>query len=591
MAVNEVVIRVRAKDDASGPIGGIGRKITGALKLPAIAAAGAVLAIGVGAIKMAADFDKAFGEVTTLFDAPKDQVQALRTGVKNLAKEMGLDATEATKALYQAISAGVAPGNAIDFLRENAKLAIGGVTDLNTAVDLTTTVLNAFGLEQKELTSVSDAMFTAVRLGKTTIDELGAALFNVAPVAAQMGVSVDEVSAALAVMTAKGVPTSVATTQLRQAILALAAPTKRQAKELKELGLSFDADTIAAQGLAETFRQLIEAADGDDEVLRRLVGSTEALQAVLALGADDAKEFEAALAQMGQKSGATDAAFTKMNKTFDRQFQLLKAQLKGILLDIGEKVLPLLIDALERLNPWLQEKIPQAIEFMGAKWEEFQPKLEQFVAFMQESVIPVIQEIIAIVEQNWPKISAVIKLVMEEALRQVRLALNPVITLFEVVSALLRGEWGEAWRKLKEGVIEQMELMWRGVTLRLDLIKVVFGDVFRGIANNAIGAIETAMRTVIRTLARGAREAGELLNFLPGNPGQGIIDLADVVLNNPVSLPRVPGARPIPNPNVFPPIGGQGPGAIPITQNIFIEKFVSEGDPIEALQSLGIPTP
>ena len=189
MAANEVKILITADDKASGKISSIGGKLGGILKKGALAAGVAVAALGVSAIKMAADFETGFAEVTTLFDGTKQQIASLQEGVIDLSGEMGINAVDATKALYSAISAGVDPDNAVAFLAENAKFAIAGVTDLNTAVDLTTTVMNAWGLESDQLGRVQDVLFATVRGGKTTVDELAASMFHGAPRAAALRVT------------------------------------------------------------------------------------------------------------------------------------------------------------------------------------------------------------------------------------------------------------------------------------------------------------------------------------------------------------------------------------------------------------------
>ncbi|KKL71365.1 hypothetical protein LCGC14_2095650 [marine sediment metagenome] len=189
-----------------------------------------IVALGAGSLKMASDFETAFTEVTTLFDLSESQVKSLRSEVLELARSMGVDPVEAARAMYQAISAGVPAANVIGFLRENVKLAVGGVSDLETVVDLTTTVMNAWGKTTEDITDIQDSLFLAVRQGKTTIAELGQAYFQVAPVAAAFGFTVDETNATLATLALNGVPTSEALTQIRAAMLALGAPTIRQKK-------------------------------------------------------------------------------------------------------------------------------------------------------------------------------------------------------------------------------------------------------------------------------------------------------------------------------------------------------------------------
>lgn len=84
-----------------------------------------------------------------------------------------------------------------------------------------TSVTNAYGLENLSVARASDLMFQTVKLGKTTFGELSSSLYNVIPTAVGAGVSFDDVSAALAAMTAQGMPTASATVKLRQAIMEL----------------------------------------------------------------------------------------------------------------------------------------------------------------------------------------------------------------------------------------------------------------------------------------------------------------------------------------------------------------------------------
>ena len=56
--------------------------------------------------------------------------------------------------MYQALSASVATGDALQFVELSSKLAIGGFTDTETAVDALSSVVNAYG---SELLSAEDA--------------------------------------------------------------------------------------------------------------------------------------------------------------------------------------------------------------------------------------------------------------------------------------------------------------------------------------------------------------------------------------------------------------------------------------------------
>ena len=299
-----------------------------------------IIALGAGSLKMASDFETAFTEVTTLFDLPKRQVASLRKDVLELARTMGIDPVEAARAMYQAISAGVPAANVIGFLTENVKLAVGGVSDLETVVDLTTTVMNAFGKSTADLTDIQDSLFLAVRQGKTTIGELGQSYFQVAPVAAAFNLEIDEMNAVLATLALNGVPTAEAMTQIRSAILALGAPTIRQRKRLDEMGISFTEAEFAERGFIDIARELFVATGGNKEQLRKLLGSVEAVNAVLVIAGTGYETATRFLGEYTNKAGSAQVAFEKMNETFGRQVTLLKTELKVALIKLGTALIP-----------------------------------------------------------------------------------------------------------------------------------------------------------------------------------------------------------------------------------------------------------
>ena len=221
------------------------------MKLAGAAGATALAGIGIAGVKMAVDVEKGLREVQTLLPGLSEQgFNKLRADVFDLSKEVGIATNEIIPALYQAISAGVPQDNVMEFMRVASDAAIGGVTELQTAVDGITSAVNVYGRETLNAQEASDLMFNAVKLGKTTFEELSSSLSNVLPVAKSAGVDFETVTAALASMTAAGVPTAQATTQLRAAISALSAPTKEQQTLLSELNLTNLDAVLKNEGLA-----------------------------------------------------------------------------------------------------------------------------------------------------------------------------------------------------------------------------------------------------------------------------------------------------------------------------------------------------
>ncbi len=181
-----------------------------------VGAGAAVAKFGMDSFNAFNAFQDQMNEVFTLIPGISQEAMGQMTSdVKSFSREFGALPEKVVPALYQSLSAGVPADNVFSFLETAQKAAKGGVTDLTTAVDGISSVVNAYGSDVLSAAQASDQMFTAVKLGKTDFTQLSNSLANVTPIASAMGVNFGNVTAALATMTAQGIGTSEATTQLR----------------------------------------------------------------------------------------------------------------------------------------------------------------------------------------------------------------------------------------------------------------------------------------------------------------------------------------------------------------------------------------
>ena len=313
------------------------------------AGAGITAVIGLG-VKAAVDIEKGFTEVQTLLPKIGDEAfGALEEDVLALSKELGFATNDTIPALYQAISAGVPPQNVISFLDTAGRAAIGGVTDLTTSVDGLTTVVNTYGSDVLSAQQVSDLMFTTIRLGKTTFEELSANLFQVTPVAKGLGIQFDEVSASLAAMTQQGVPTNTATTALRNTFAQAAQDSTKLGQAIrKELGKSFVQLIEKGEAATSVLQRLAEAVPSE-EFLNLF--TQETLVAATTLFGDSFPKLTSALNEMRSAAGATDAAFLKMSQTTAFQIRVATNNFRITMAELGAVMLPILTGLLRLITP------------------------------------------------------------------------------------------------------------------------------------------------------------------------------------------------------------------------------------------------
>tara|TARA_A100001391_G_scaffold199581_2_gene182804 strand:+ start:1221 stop:4238 length:3018 start_codon:yes stop_codon:yes gene_type:complete len=300
---------------------------------------GPVVRVLKNATKASLDFGKAMAEVSTLVDTQTTDMAALNKATLGLAMQYGKAPIEQAKALYTSISAGAAAGaESISLMNAANMMAVGGVTQVETAVDGLTSVINAYGVGFQNAEAVSDKFFQAIKLGKTTAGELAANIGKVTTGAAAAGVSMDEMFAAIAAGTKVGLNTAMVTVGINAAITTLTKPTKDAAEVAKRLGLEFNTTRLRSIGLVGILKEVASKANLTDDDLAKLFGSVRAGRVVVALMNKNFHEINNILPQLANSTGATREAFEKMAATAGFQISRLRATFESALILAGNLV-------------------------------------------------------------------------------------------------------------------------------------------------------------------------------------------------------------------------------------------------------------
>lgn len=448
---------------AGGPVGnglgtsvgtGFGTKFKAALG-PIIATAAATFgAMAIGnfikdGISGATDLKTALTEVVTLTgsvgDAAAADFKSFQDTVKGVSAEFGIAQDVLTNGLYNAISAGVPRGNVLEFMQVASQASIAGVTDVNTAVDGLSTVLNAFGLESADAQAVADSMFTAVKGGKTTFAELSASMFQVAPGAAAAGVSFTEVNAAIATLTAAGTPTTVATTQIKAALTALQRPTEDMTSLFNGLGYESAQAAIESEGLQFALGAVSDYADGNNGKMIELLGSVEAVSAVQVLAGTGAEKFTSELANQAEAAGSTQTAFEELDAT--RSAERNKIAFDNLTLAIGTALLPIAVGLTDFLGttfvPFMENTLAPAFEKISSFiMDDFVPAFLAISDWVTNNLATIITFVAVLgtllVVINKAAIATKIYTVIQ-AFLNVTLLANPLTLVALAVAALIAG--------------------------------------------------------------------------------------------------------------------------------------------------------
>ena len=332
--------------------------------------AGSQLAgIAKSAVSIGSAFETSLAKVTTIADTSKLSTQQLSDQITAMSSKMGVAASDIAEATYQAISAGQDTSNAVAFAGQASQLAAAGFTSSSSAVDILTTALNAYGMSADQATHVSDVLLTTQNLGKTSVDELSASMGKVIPLAAAYGVSVENLSSGLAVMTANGIATAEATTYTKSMLNELGDSGSTVGKILqKQTGKSFAQLNAEGKSLGDVLQILYNSVGGNSTAFAGLWSSVEAGTGALSLASGGADKFNSVLAQMQDSAGATEAAYETMTDTFQHKVESLQTlaenlgislynSMEGSLSDVAQWG----IDCLTQLSTALTEGGPEAM--------------------------------------------------------------------------------------------------------------------------------------------------------------------------------------------------------------------------------------
>lgn len=295
-------------------------------------------------IEGARDMSSAVAELSTLLPTGSKELEIMQKAARSMGDEFGTNTTFQLKSFYSAVSAGASDAaSAIAIVETANKLAIGGITDVTTGVDILTTAVNAYAASGLTAAEASDALFVGMKAGKTTIGELSSSLGKVIPIANGLGVSFDELVSGTAALTLQGITTAEATTGLRAILSGIAKPTTEAGKLAKQLGIDFSTTALRAKGLAGFLQEITDKTGGSADAISILFGSMEAFNSVLALSGAGGDKFVEILESMKNKAGQTDEAMSKVTGSLDFRWRKLLTKMGNLAVDFGYVMLSIIV--------------------------------------------------------------------------------------------------------------------------------------------------------------------------------------------------------------------------------------------------------
>lgn len=344
-----------------------------------IAIAGAAAAAGLAfAVTKASEFETAMLNVNSIAKESPATFDAMKASVLELSKELPQSAETLAQGLYDIASSGFAGEEGLKVLEAAAKAASAGLAQTSESAAGITAVLNAYSYGADEAQRVSDILFKVVDRGVITFPELAAQIGKTTALSSPLGVSLEEVGAALAVLTKNGIDGANATTQLNAIMQAVLKPTKKASDIAKGLGIEFSATALRTKGLSGFMADLIDKTGGSNEKIAALLGNSRAIRGAFVLAKNGGEQFNEELALMQNAAGATDTALSYQEQGLAFQLQLLSNNFTAMAIEIGAVV------------------IPELIKLLNAFKGQILPTLGSVADAIKTNVVPVLRTLVGV---------------------------------------------------------------------------------------------------------------------------------------------------------------------------------------------------
>lgn len=417
-ADGSVVILIEGDDrDLKSKLSGIGSIASSAAKTAITAIAGistALAGVAAAAVKAGAEYETSLAKVGTIADTSVKSLSDLSGDILQLSNDTGEGAAGLNEALYSAISAGADTEHAVDLVAVAVKAARGGFTDAETAVDGLTSALNAYGMETADAQGLANKFLVTQNLGKTTFGQLAGSIGTVAPTANAAGVSVEELLASVASLTANGIGTSEAMTGMKAALSNVIKPTSEASKLAEQLGIDFSAASLQTKGWAGFLADLQEKTGGNTDQLAQLFGSVEALNTVLTLTSEQGTALMTkTLDEMAANTTALDDAYEAMSSTLEVTVQKIGTNLQNLGVQFYESIQgPAqeaangVLEAVQTLSAALQEGgLSGAVQALGGLAANALTALASAAPSFIDTAVELVQSFLSGLRDNLPEIA------------------------------------------------------------------------------------------------------------------------------------------------------------------------------------------
>lgn len=354
-------------------IKGFGEKLSVGLTAP-------ILGVAVAAGKLGMDFEAAMSKVKAISGATGEDFKKLNDQALQLGQDTAFSASQAADGMENLASAGFNVTEVMQAMPGMLDLAASGGLEVADASDIAASALRGFGLDAGKSGHVADVLAKAAADTNANVTDMGMALKYAASPAHALGMSLEEVSTAIGIMSNAGIKGEQAGTTLRGVLVSLASPSGPAADAIKAIGFNaFD-----ATGKMLPFKDVIDRLNKSTKNLTQekkadaiaTIFGREAMSGMLVMMEAGPAKFDELTKSFKGSDGAAKAMAVTMQDNAKSSVEQMMGSLETAAIKIEQAVAPTitkfanklqeLANAFSNLSPGMQETLIKTALFVAA---------------------------------------------------------------------------------------------------------------------------------------------------------------------------------------------------------------------------------
>lgn len=318
---------------------GMGRSMTVGVTTP--------ITLGLGAaIKKSADFEQQMSKVGAVSQASSSDLKAMSAQAVDLGSKTSKSASEVAEGMNELAQLGFSAKQVMAAMPGVISAAEASGADMATTATVMASSMNAFNIKASESGHVADMLATAANDSAADISYMGEALKYAGTPAHSLGVTMEDTSAAIEVMSNSGLKGEQAGTVLRASFIRLAKPTGQAAEKMKEMGIHLSDSKgkfVGMGNLIGQFKTNLQGMTKEQKLatVSQIVG-TEAASGFLSLIDAGPTKINKYSKSLKNSDGASKKAADQMKKNLKGALEQLGGAFESLGIQVGKDLTPMI---------------------------------------------------------------------------------------------------------------------------------------------------------------------------------------------------------------------------------------------------------